>query len=1414
MKKRVWKGKRLFSLLLAFVMLASIMPLELLVGAISPREEPADISVVMSADPEKVGLSGSSTVTLAVTLADEIDCATIHIKLDEDEINAIQKPFWGNTEGDTDAVLLDESADSAGEVTETTVTRVGGGLEIQTNEHEWTQTFSVSYPGTAPETLAEGEGALAEELEDFVFSVDGDKDITLIDYKDAPDEVTPPEPEGDPNVPPTNNGTGEPDGSVPTEDQDAGGDETNTNSGMEESTDTSADVPVTPTDETETDVLSDPAEQKDPEDEEPEQPGDAPVEGGAVYETMTLSASTDGEENENDDNGNGGGDSRNESGKEPPTTYFKGVTVTFTDQEEEQTPETPEFTLSLSTDSGNSPITPVDRKLPDFTFTATAKLNEDAVVAEGDSISFQLQIQLPEGITFPEGIYFSEVDTNGITVQYTGTDSTGGEVITIPLPEGVTVEDIGASDIAQVSEDPTTLTLSITQSLHASAEQPEGSSWTYAVTVYGSVLEIADGFTSGAISITSAPAQEDDKELAIPVDPVKVELDDSYKFSGGKPFQKTIYWCDNNGEGGMRPETGDFPIPYNVPLQFRIGGEAGQWVTLDESNMAEVGLHQMPELQVSDNMNGVYTLTYEGLNTQRDTISPTDPNEITKSEQIDWQFGAPPVVAGYDPAVVDDGAGNWTYCLLTDFNFTAQLRWGDLGDGTRAEEATKQTFALYKRVGNGDPEQIGTLGNLEAQGKLIDTVIEGSSPIVSSVMITDLPGYTADGMPITYFVDLAEGQTDMELDLEEGILPEADKLTAGFDNTTAPSHSTDTDKLYDGGRLTLTLSGTTHFSAQKDWLDRADPNGRPEATYVLYRYREGTDDPGHGTPLMQYTVHVEPNWEDPEFNRIGVDDDGTALYKTYDLTILENNDPAVLPKYDQDDYRYVYYLKETLASGEGKNSYKQVFGRVEVDENGDVVYDEETGDPVIVPDTDPLPDNYYGDNRTERDKDDTGVYNGGVLSNQLTRSTQAYLNKTWKASAYQGDLGDVTATFTLQYRPEGEYTDPEDGWITTQTKAVQDNITEENMSSWTASAAVDQFGPLGKKLEYRWIETGITQEGKDIDLGPATYETNEDGDTVRVQTFTLKHGAADVRYRSETVYDPATGETTITNSVEDTLNYVVEKVWDGVEPKPVTFNLYRMVSGSALDENTDPYLTFKWDGTNKNITIKNIKDFPELPGDMFNPIDSEVKDGKTIWNTVINNLPRFNANGQEYEYLLLEVSDENDPHFPTYETTREENGDYKTVVTNGIGGGQRILVRKEWTDDTDMEHRGVVYVQVYKISDDTPVLKQPFQLQEGVLTVEIGLPEGVTRDDVYVLEVRVGDTKVPIQPYHFGDEDGPVTIDDPDANAENPIVNGKSSVYQYTTEHHRYEATYRTTTLEGTNEKIFVVKTAGWATWT
>lgn len=606
MKKRVWKGKRLFSLLLAFVMLASIMPLELLVGAISPREEPADISVVMSAEPEKVGLSGFSTVTLAVTLADKIDYATIHIELDKDEINAIQSPFWGNTEGDTDAVLLDESADSAGEVTETTVTRVEDGLEIYTSAPQWTKTFSVSYPRTAPETLVEGEGAPADESEKFEFSVEND-DITLKCFEWVPEDVTSPEPESGTEGPLSDNSTGETDSSADVPVTPA--DETDTPTDVPETpadeTDTSADVLVTPTDETETDVLSDPAEQKNPEDEEPEQPGAAPVEGGAVYETVTLAASTGGKENENDDNGNGGGDSRNESGKEPPTTYFKGVTVTFTNQEEEQAPENPEFTLSLSTDSE---ITPVDRKLPDFTFTATAKLNEDAVVAEGDSISFQLQIQLPEGITFPEGTYFSEVDTK-IVIKYTGEGETGGTVAEIPLPDGVEVGDITAKGLVEVSEDLSTLTLSITQAIHpaeSSGEptEPGDSSgagepaapiteWDYTVTVKGEPLTVSESFQEGQITISGMDAEGESLGVVqkISVNAEEIAVPENIQATLDASIKKTIIFQDNYNEDDLRSDQDVFQ---DLPIYFSKDGGT-TWERLTWEDLPGLGMESWPQ---------------------------------------------------------------------------------------------------------------------------------------------------------------------------------------------------------------------------------------------------------------------------------------------------------------------------------------------------------------------------------------------------------------------------------------------------------------------------------------------------------------------------------------------------------------------------------------------------------------------------------------------------------------------------------------------------------------------------------------------------------------------------------------------------------------------------------------------------
>lgn len=413
MKKRVWKGKRLFSLLLAFVMLASIMPLELLVGAIgTPADsaENADVSVVMSAEPEKVGLSGSSTVTLAVRLADKIDYATIHIKLDEDEISAIQNPFWENTEGDTDAVLLDEGGNSP------EVTLEENTLVIKTFESD-TWEFTVRHP----ETLAEGEGAPADESEKFEFSVEND-DITLKCFEWVPEDVTSPEPESGTEGPLSDNSTGETDSSADVPVTPA--DETDTPTDVPETpadeTDTSADVLVTPTDETETDVLSDPAEQKNPEDEEPEQPGDAPVEGGAVYETMTLSAAAVYSEDGNDSDQENSGEDAEEK---EPTTYFQGVTVIFTDQEEPAE-------LDFSKENVPESITVTeDRTVSDFDFTFNVALGWHPNY-EGASTAFRLDLTLPDGMFFPDG-EVSEKD-GGIFFGAT-------QVLNVNLPNGAEI---------------------------------------------------------------------------------------------------------------------------------------------------------------------------------------------------------------------------------------------------------------------------------------------------------------------------------------------------------------------------------------------------------------------------------------------------------------------------------------------------------------------------------------------------------------------------------------------------------------------------------------------------------------------------------------------------------------------------------------------------------------------------------------------------------------------------------------------------------------------------------------------------------------------------------------------------------------------------------------------------------------
>ena len=107
------------------------------------------------------------------------------------------------------------------------------------------------------------------------------------------------------------------------------------------------------------------------------------------------------------------------------------------------------------------------------------------------------------------------------------------------------------------------------------------------------------------------------------------------------------------------------------------------------------------------------------------------------------------------------------------------------------------------------------------------------------------------------------------------------------------------------------------------------------------------------------------------------------------------------------------------------------------------------------------------------------------------------------------------------------------------------------------------------------------------------------------------------------------------------------------------------------------------------------------------------------------------------EYILLENTAGRD-YYPTYNTTRdEETRDYYTEVINGPGINNRILVRKDWIDDSDILHRKPVTIGVYTRNGNVRIAE--VTLEGDVWQAQVGIGKYKT-DEVYILEEKVGDT--------------------------------------------------------------------------
>ena len=827
----------------------------------------------------------------------------------------------------------------------------------------------------------------------------------------------------------------------------------------------------------------------------------------------------------------------------------------------------------------------------------------------------------------------------------------------------------------------------------------------------------------------------------------------------GEAMEQNIFWADNLDEDGERPGKDDFTAGCALYYKKKLVREgtvsvAGpDWSEIEENLLTEetwqeVGLDSKPSISYNG-YGGNGLLSVQKLPSQ---ITETDIYNNSKTYEIQWILKLPACEEDYaltevtqediNNGTVSVGTPGWYYVRKTDFKFHIQWFMGgeELTDEMRHRAWEQLQLNIQYENGNSWQEGDTNLADLIENGNV------GFAPSEDGADFT-LKGiwkYNLDGSPISYWISEEEdgGSADGKMDMEGTAFDEGDYLTVAYNNAGASENQNAENGVYNGGTIRLTRTGTKDYEATKKWLDEGDEAAaqRPDGVYEIWRYRAGES----------YNT-AAPYRADGQIV--------TIKFSTEDPYMLNCNN---LPKYDAEGYEYLYVVREYLnpETPEGKPaaSYEQVFGSIS--ESGKVTDRVDNGK------------GHLSDTAT-REENNTFLYNGGTLSNRITGTVPTEVTKIWRAAAFQADFENVAVELTLYGRILGD----EDGeWKAVKTAdgrlvtTLMDDFTAENLTIRTYNASMPRYDALGRELEYMWQETAVYQADEQGNLG---------GNLLDSGRFTLEQGGRTVTYRSEATVSDADGTfaTTVENSIADEIRYDLEKIWINEDGEPidgpseesgieeVTFQLYRVISGQTVTaENLVG--SFTADGKPDQNPVKLTYE------------DETAEKDQTIyvqeissWNFKLTGLPEFDPEGREYEYILLEVTDENSYYYPTYTTTRDEDNNYHTRVVNGPGEGHRIMVQKSWYDDGDMMHREDIVVGVFV--KDTHEQIATASLAGGVWQKQVGIGK-YRPDEVYVLELQVGEKEVD----RPEDENGEV------------VAPGEDTRIQYETSHHKYDVSY------------------------
>lgn len=853
-----------------------------------------------------------------------------------------------------------------------------------------------------------------------------------------------------------------------------------------------------------------------------------------------------------------------------------------------------------------------------------------------------------------------------------------------------------------------------------------------------------------------------------------------------EPIPQTVIWLDNNASGN-RPE----PEVYagKVGLQFYIGNQEnpdeGEWITLDENNMAQLGLTEMPDILCpEDNTQSQWTLSaelpteigYKGTSiTQQVKWRMTPPAEDAEIPAGPEEGGIRPNLSEvyYLDKVEGEVSETWYYLYRDEVSFNIDLR-DAVNAGKIIEDQLKglltENFKLSYDAGDGEQ-------SLNWDDITVDIKENGDGQY--TLTLVNAVAYSRNGKGVHYYLKpMGSEDQEKKIPLNQnwpGNGEGGDYYDVECDNTGLDNVGNITDKVANGGTLVLTRQGEIEYHATKVWIDPdGNTDGRPEGHFELWRYTYSED----GGSFKEATTVT--GVENVRFDDIG--DNGEITFKNPNPT--EGKDENSFPKYDKDGNRYVYIMKEVIDSKDGALSYEQVFGKV--GEDGNVIKDSDKAPPI-------------GGDRWVRDSQDNFVYNNGTITNRINEKETVSVTKKWDAASFQASLEDVEVKVGLYGKPVGsnQNWEPVKGPDGENLVYTMSEFSAAN-NTMSQTVTVNSYNSEGQEMEYRFFEISVNGVPilKEEDLAAGAHLQDKE--------FTIKlDNGQELSFVSKRVDDEEieeTGEQVIENVIQDEITYTINKEWIEMDDKDVRFAIYqqgpnaenKLVGIVTLDGTVDTEGEHgDWSDAAGNKTTA-----PTLTvGDKTYNVTYQVTADEHT-QLVIEGLPRYDEHGYTYEYIALELDGS-----PEQTTQIDADGNYITDVVNGPGRGYRIMLRKRWIDNSDIEHREPVTLQVYYQVDEISDLENDFLLATVTLGEEgepwyelVGFSEAQLEEQLgkdfpkgkdfykhlYIREISIGNS---------GADDR--TTQGGLSTEENGAIKN-SFVDQIAATNHTYEATYET----------------------